>query len=63
MGATAAGGKIGERKPFHRTLYVQVIAAILIGGTIGWLNPSLGVALQPLGDVPLGEHNVGAVMG
>jgi aerobic C4-dicarboxylate transport protein len=40
----------GERKPFYRTLYVQVIAAILIGGTIGWLSPGFGVALQPLGD-------------
>jgi aerobic C4-dicarboxylate transport protein len=46
----AADGEVGERKPFYRTLYVQVIVAILIGGMIGWLNPTLGVALQPLGD-------------
>ncbi|MDB5395152.1 MAG: dicarboxylate/amino acid:cation symporter [Rhodospirillales bacterium] len=51
MGETGATDrKMGERKPFHRTLYVQVIAAILIGGTIGWLRPTFGVALQPLGD-------------
>ena len=39
-----------SRKPLYRSLYVQVIVAILIGGTIGWQDPSLGVALQPLGD-------------
>ena len=38
------------RRPFYRTLYVQVLAAILLGGLIGWLWPSAGVALQPLGD-------------
>ena len=42
--------KMAERKPFYRSLYVQVIAAILIGGMIGWLSPAFGVALQPLGD-------------
>src|ERR1700743_2815436 len=41
---------IGPKKPFYRTLYVQVIAAILAGGLIGWLWPAAGVALQPLGD-------------
>lgn len=51
MGEVAlAGGQAAERKPFYRTLYVQVIAAILVGGTIGWLSPAFGVALQPLGD-------------
>jgi len=38
------------KKPFYRTLYVQVIAAILLGGLIGWLWPPVGTALQPLGD-------------
>lgn len=38
------------RKPLYKTLYVQVIVAILIGGMIGWLSPVFGVALQPLGD-------------
>jgi aerobic C4-dicarboxylate transport protein len=51
MGAIESrDGTVGERKPLYRTLYVQVIAAIMIGGTIGWLNPALGLALQPLGD-------------
>ncbi len=39
-----------QRRPFYRTLYIQVLIAILIGGTIGWLAPATGVALQPLGD-------------
>src|SRR5258708_11099015 len=38
------------RRPFYRVLYVQVIVAILVGGLIGWLSPTTGVALQPLGD-------------
>jgi len=41
---------VGPKKPFYRTLYVQVIAAILLGGLIGWLWPATGAALQPLGD-------------
>jgi aerobic C4-dicarboxylate transport protein len=40
----------GRKRPFYRTLYVQVITAILLGGLIGWLWPPVGVALQPLGD-------------
>jgi aerobic C4-dicarboxylate transport protein len=31
-------------------LYLYVLAAILAGGLIGWLSPSTGVALKPLGD-------------
>jgi aerobic C4-dicarboxylate transport protein len=35
---------------FSGRLYVQVLAAIVIGGLIGWLWPSTGEALKPLGD-------------
>ncbi|MFN3287620.1 MAG: C4-dicarboxylate transporter DctA, partial [Sphingomonadaceae bacterium] len=38
------------RRPLWRQLYVQVIAAILVGGLIGHLAPETGVALKPLGD-------------
>ncbi|MDB6127813.1 MAG: C4-dicarboxylate transporter DctA [Verrucomicrobia bacterium] len=31
-------------------LYVQVLLAIMAGVLVGWLDPSLGVALKPLGD-------------
>lgn len=32
------------------TLYVQVLAAIVLGALVGFVEPSWGVALQPLGD-------------
>ncbi|MEY2880885.1 MAG: hypothetical protein RLZZ15_3265 [Verrucomicrobiota bacterium] len=32
------------------TLYLQVLAAIVLGILVGWLRPAWGVALQPLGD-------------
>ncbi len=35
---------------WYRHAYVQVLAAILIGGLIGYFDPQLGVALKPLGD-------------
>ncbi len=38
------------RKPLWTQLYVQVIAAILLGGLIGHFYPETGVALKPLGD-------------
>jgi aerobic C4-dicarboxylate transport protein len=50
MGESPQPGHPAERKPFYRSLYIQVIVAILIGGTIGWRAPDVGVALQPLGD-------------
>ena len=37
-------------KPFYRHLYVQVLAAILIGGAIGHFQPEVGQSLKPLGD-------------
>lgn len=38
------------RKPLYAQLYLQVLAAILIGGLIGHFAPATGVALKPLGD-------------
>jgi Na+/H+-dicarboxylate symporter len=43
----------GPARPFYRMLYVQVMAAILLGGLIGFLWPAAGVALQPAGFVTL----------
>src|SRR5207253_6832326 len=34
----------------RNTLYVQVLAGILIGGLIGYFEPKWGVKLKPLGD-------------
>jgi aerobic C4-dicarboxylate transport protein len=38
------------RLPVWRHLYVQVLAAILLGVLVGHFAPSVGVALKPLGD-------------
>ncbi|HEY0684992.1 MAG TPA: dicarboxylate/amino acid:cation symporter [Steroidobacter sp.] len=39
-----------QRLPLYRSLYAQVIAAILFGGLLGHFSPDVGVALKPLGD-------------
>ncbi|MBD8491517.1 dicarboxylate/amino acid:cation symporter [Pseudomonas syringae] len=38
------------RQPFYKTLYFQVIVAIVIGILIGHFYPDTGKALKPLGD-------------
>ena len=38
------------RTPAYRSVYAQVIAAILIGGLLGHFSPAFAVALKPLGD-------------
>ena len=39
-----------KKKPFYRSLYVQVIAAILAGILLGHFLPGAGEAMKPLGD-------------
>jgi aerobic C4-dicarboxylate transport protein len=41
---------VAARGPLWTQLYVQVLAAIVLGGAIGHLWPDTGVALKPLGD-------------
>ena len=41
----------GVRKPFYRSLYFQVLTAIVLGGAIGHFWPEFGESLNPLGDV------------
>jgi len=48
--AEAAAPVTPRRVPAYRSLYAQVIAAIIIGGLIGHFQPDLGVALKPVGD-------------
>ncbi|MDH6594918.1 aerobic C4-dicarboxylate transport protein [Variovorax sp. TBS-050B] len=43
---TAPTGKL----PLHRSLYVQVIAAVIVGVLLGHFHPGLGEAMKPLGD-------------
>ena len=38
------------RRPWYRRLYFQVVVAIVAGATLGWLHPTAGEAMKPLGD-------------
>ena len=40
-----------QRKPIYTSLYVQVVAGIILGVVVGYLAPSLGVDMKPLGDL------------
>ncbi|QBY55637.1 dicarboxylate/amino acid:cation symporter [Cupriavidus oxalaticus] len=42
--------KDNHPKPFYRTLYFQVITAIVIGIILGHFYPQAGAAMKPLGD-------------
>jgi aerobic C4-dicarboxylate transport protein len=39
-----------RRKPFYHHLYVQVLAAIVLGVILGHYSPGLGEQMKPLGD-------------
>ena len=38
------------RRPLWKSLYVQVLIAVALGVLVGWLWPSVGASLKPLGD-------------
>src|SRR6201746_1362016 len=38
------------KKPFYKSLYVQVLTAIVIGVLLGHFYPDSGAAMKPLGD-------------
>jgi aerobic C4-dicarboxylate transport protein len=38
------------KKPLYKSLYVQVLTAIVIGVLLGHFNPTLGADMKPLGD-------------
>jgi aerobic C4-dicarboxylate transport protein len=46
--ATIATAK--KRKPFHKSLWVQVAVAIFLGVAMGRFSPAHAVAMKPLGD-------------
>lgn len=46
----ASAGVPAVRRPFYRSLYFVVLAAIVAGGAIGHFWPDLGESLKPLGD-------------
>jgi aerobic C4-dicarboxylate transport protein len=45
-----AGLSSPQRKPFYQHLYVQVLAAIVLGIVLGHFSPALGEQMKPLGD-------------
>ena len=47
---TATIATVKKRKPFHKSLWVQVAVAILLGVALGRLSPAHAVAMKPLGD-------------
>lgn len=48
--ATATAPARPARVPVYRSLYAQVIAAIVIGGLLGHFTPTFAISLKPLGD-------------
>jgi aerobic C4-dicarboxylate transport protein len=50
MAASAATTAVPTSKPFYTHLYVQVLAAIVIGILLGHFYPQLGEQMKPLGD-------------
>src|SRR6266545_8260176 len=49
VGSTATGLSVHHR-PFFKSLYFQVLTAIVIGVLLGHFYPSLGEQMKPLGD-------------
>ena len=45
-----APAESGKRKPLYTQLYVQVLAAIVLGAILGHFYPEVGASLKPLGD-------------
>ena len=42
--------KLAHPTPWYRVLYIQVLIAVALGIAIGYSNPTVGIALRPLGD-------------
>ncbi len=39
-----------KKKPFYRNLWAQVLIAVVLAVIVGYLKPTWGIALKPLGD-------------
>jgi aerobic C4-dicarboxylate transport protein len=46
----AAAKATAGKTPFYRKLYLQVLVAIAIGATLGYLYPEFSTSLKPYGD-------------
>ncbi|MDF2049147.1 cation:dicarboxylase symporter family transporter, partial [Arthrobacter sp. Cr_A7] len=38
-----------RKTPLYRQLYFWVLTAIVVGILVGWLAPSVGIAMEPIG--------------
>ncbi|MFZ3565424.1 C4-dicarboxylate transporter DctA [Streptomyces sp. BH097] len=47
--AAAGATPTVKTRPWYRQLYVQVLAAIVVGIVLGWRWPDLGTAMEPVG--------------
>ncbi|MET8473594.1 C4-dicarboxylate transporter DctA [Streptomyces sp. NPDC006422] len=47
--AAAGATTMVKARPWYRQLYVQVLAAIVVGIVLGWRWPDLGTAMEPVG--------------
>src|SRR5579883_804045 len=47
--AAASGGR-NNKKAFYRTLWGQVLIGVAIGIILGYVRPTTGIAMKPLGD-------------
>lgn len=47
------------KKPLYKVLYVQVLAAIVIGVLLGFFFPDIGASMKPLGDGFIKLHRSG----
>ncbi len=41
---------VAQPQPLYKKLYAQVLAAVILGALLGYLYPSFGASLKPLGD-------------
>ncbi|PTT59799.1 cation:dicarboxylate symporter family transporter, partial [Arthrobacter sp. HMWF013] len=46
---TAGAATRAPKTPLYRQLYFWVLTAIVIGVLVGWLAPSVGIAMEPIG--------------
>ncbi|MFJ5695008.1 C4-dicarboxylate transporter DctA [Arthrobacter sp. NPDC093125] len=48
-GSAATAQNAARKTPLYRQLYFWVLTAIVIGILVGWLAPSVGIAMEPIG--------------
>jgi len=50
MSRTLAAKSAAGKTPFYRKLYVQVLIAVALGATLGYVYPEFSTSLKPFGD-------------